>query len=418
MSIELLSPAGNLEKLRLALGYGADAAYLGLSDFSLRSNAKNFSESDLQQVHRLKAESGKRLYCTLNMIFDEKNLALLKEQLEQIKSWPFDAYIISDIGLVPVLQDAFGSSVELHLSTQASCTNSSSASMYHKMGFKRVILGRETPLEDIRRIKDANADLELEVFVHGAMCMAYSGRCLLSSHLAGRSANRGDCSHTCRWNYQLLQSGTLALEEEQRKGVYYPVSEEDGYTTILSSKDLCMIDHLQDLKVAGVDSLKIEGRMKSSYYVAVVTRAYRKALDALTTFDEGWKIFRQDLFDISHREYSTGFFYGHGPIDPTMGQGIDKSTEQGYLRDYLFCGFIGEEVSNGVFALDLKNQIRKGMTIEYIASDVYRIEDDAFTLLDEQFQPLEQADHGKVQYLKTDKPIQAGYIIRRETMVK
>lgn len=418
MGVELLSPAGNLEKLRLAFAYGADAAYLGLSDFSLRSNAKNFTTDDLEQVRVLKAESGKRLYCTLNMLFDEANLAALKEQLPVIKTWPFDAYIISDIGLVPLLQDAFGPSVELHLSTQASCTNSSSASMYHKMGFRRVILGRETPLQDIRRIKDANPDLELEVFVHGAMCMAYSGRCLLSSHLAGRSANQGDCSHTCRWNYQLLASGELALEEEQRKGVYYPVIEQDGYTTILSSKDLCMIDHLKELVDAGIDSLKIEGRMKSSYYVAVVTRAYRKALDALATGDERWRTFRQDLFDISHREYSTGFFFGHGPVDPTMGQGIDKSTEQGYLRDYLFCGFIGEQVEPGVFALELKNQIRKDMTIEYISSAVHRIEDNGFCLLDEQFQPIEQADHGKVQYLKTDKSIQTGYIIRRETVVK
>jgi len=158
--------------------------------------------------------------------------------------------------------------------------------------------------------------------------------------------------------------------------------------------------------------------MKSSYYVAVVTRAYRKALDALKTGDERWKMFRQDLFDISHREYSTGFFFGHGPVDPTMGQGIDKSTEQGYLRDYLFCGFIGEQVEPGVFALELKNQIRTGMTIEYIASDVYRIEDDAFCLLDENFQSIDQADHGKMQYLKTNKAIEKGYIIRRETVVK
>lgn len=412
MSVELLSPAGNLEKLRLALAYGADAAYLGLSDFSLRSNAKNFTSDDLDEVRKLKEESGKRLYCTLNSLFDETKLASLKEQLPLIRSWPFDAYIISDIGLVPILQDALGPHVELHLSTQASCTNSSSAAMYHRMGFSRVILGRETPLADIRRIKDANPDLQLEVFVHGAMCMAYSGRCLLSSHLSGRSANHGDCSHSCRWNYR------LALEEEQRKGVYYPISEEDGYTTILSSKDLCMIDHLQELLDAGVDSLKIEGRMKSTYYVAVVTRAYRKALDALKSGDESWKTYRQDLFDISHREYSSGFFFGHGPVDPAMGQGIDKSTEAGYLRDYLFCGFIGSAVKEGLFSLDLKNQLRKGMTIEYIASDVYRIEDDSFTLLDENFMPVDQADHGKVQYLQTDKPIQPGYIIRRQTMVK
>jgi len=424
VSVELLSPAGNLEKLRLAFDYGADAAYMGLSDFSLRKNAKNFTEQDLIEVSRLKESSGKRLYGTMNMIFDEQNLSSLRDQLTYIKTWPFDAFIISDIGLVPILQDAFGSDVELHLSTQASCTNSSSAAMYRKMGFSRVILGRETPLKDIRKIKDANPDLELEVFVHGAMCMAYSGRCLLSSHLAGRSANQGDCSHTCRWNYQLattdqiedvLKSGVLALEEQQRSGVYYPISEQDGYTTILSSKDLCMIDHLQELVDAGVDSMKIEGRMKSNYYVAVVTRAYRKALESLKNHDDKWLEYREDLFNISHREYSTGFFFGHGPVDPAMGgDSIDKSTEEGYVRNYLFCGAIGDKVKDNLYHLELKNQIKVGMQLEYIGSDVPKIVDDSFTLLDADFNPVEQADHGKVQYLQTDKPIEKGFIIRRE----
>ncbi|MGD9926364.1 MAG: U32 family peptidase [Sphaerochaeta sp.] len=427
MSVELLSPAGNLEKLRLAFEYGADAAYMGLSDFSLRANAGNFSEKDLQEVSRLKQSSGKRLYGTLNMIFDEQKLISLQEQMGTINSWPFDAFIISDLGLVPILQDALGDDVELHLSTQASCTNSSSASMYRKMGFSRVILGRETPLDDIKRIKDANPDLQLEVFVHGAMCMAYSGRCLLSSHLAGRSANQGDCSHACRWNYRLatteaieevLKSGALALEEEQRSGVYYPISEQDGYTTILSSKDLCMIDHLGELVEAGVDSLKIEGRMKSSYYVAVVTRAYRKALDNLGTGDEGWRAYREDLFNISHREYSTGFFFGHGPVDPVRGESIDKSTEKGYERNYLFCGFVGEKVAEGIYTLELKNQIKDTMKIEYIAKDVPKIEDEGFTLLDADHIPVGQADHGKIQYIKTTKPIEKGYIIRRESVPK
>ncbi|MGH0053080.1 MAG: peptidase U32 family protein [Sphaerochaetaceae bacterium] len=426
MSVELLSPAGNLEKLRLAFDYGADAAYMGLSDFSLRANAKNFTEEDLQEVFRLKEVSGKRLYGTLNMLFDEQKLASLKEQMEGIKAWPFDAFIISDLGLLPILQEALGEAVEVHLSTQASCTNSSSASMYHKLGFSRVILGRETPLDDIKRIKDANPDLQLEVFVHGAMCMAYSGRCLLSSHLAGRSANHGDCSHTCRWNYRLatteaidtvLKSGVLALEEEQRSNVYYPIVEEDGYTTILSSKDLCMIDHLEELIAAGVDSLKIEGRMKSSYYVAVVTRAYRKALDSLEQGDDSWKAYREDLFNISHREYSTGFFFGHGPVDPIRGETIDKSTEKGYVRNYLFCGFVGEQVSPGLYVLELKNQIKDTMKIEYISRNVPKIEDEEFSLLDADFHPVHQADHGKIQYLKTDKAIERGYIIRRETVV-
>lgn len=421
MSVELLSPAGNLEKLRVAFAYGADAAYMGFTDFSLRANAQNFSESDLAEVLLLKQRYGKKLYCTMNILFGEAELAELKNQIETIKSWPFDAFIISDIGLVPILKAAFGEKVELHLSTQASCINSSSAAMYHQMGFSRVILGRETPLSDIRKIKDAVPALQLETFVHGAMCMAYSGRCLLSSHLTGRSANKGDCSHTCRWNYSLaekLQSGDLALEEQQRKGVYYPIAEQDGYTTILSSKDLCMIDHIQELLDAGIDSLKIEGRMKSSYYVAVVTRAYRKALDAAYTDDTSWRAYRDDLMNISHREYSTGFFFGSGAVDPEKGSSIDKSTENGYLQEYLFCGFIGEKVKENLYALELRNQIRVGQNLEYIGNDILYLEDSSFTLLDENFQEISQADHGKIQYLQSDKPLSKGYIIRRLSMVK
>ncbi len=423
MSVELLSPAGNMEKLRVAFAYGADAAYMGFTDFSLRANAQNFSKSDLAEVQLLKEQTGKKIYCTMNILFGESELEELQAQLDQIREWPFDAFIISDIGLVPILKEAFGDSVELHLSTQASCINSSSAAMYHQMGFSRVILGRETSLQDIKKIKQAVPTLQLETFVHGAMCMAYSGRCLLSSHLSGRSANQGDCAHTCRWNYRLhekLASGELALEEEQREGVYYPIAEQDGYTTILSSKDLCMIDHIPELLDAGIDSLKIEGRMKSSYYVAVVTRAYRKALDAVHTGDTSWKAYRDDLMNISHREYSTGFFFGKGPVDPDKGTSIDKSTDTGYLQHYLFCGFIGDEVKEkeGVYALELRNQIREEQTLEYIGADILFIEDSSFTLLDENFEKVGQADHGKTQYIHSDKPLRKGYIIRRLSVVK
>ncbi len=398
MPIELLSPAGSVEKLRLAYAYGADAAYIGLSDFSLRTRATNVSESDLEAVRAIKEQYGKKLYCTMNMLFDEASIELLKGQLPAIKEWPFDAFIISDVGLVSVLREALGAEVELHLSTQASCTNSESAAFYHQAGFKRVILGRETPLDEIRRIKDRNPELELEVFVHGAMCMAYSGRCLISSYMSGRSANQGDCAHSCRWNYR------LALEEEKRPGIYFPIEEGGGYTTILSSTDLCMIDYLDELRAAGVDSLKIEGRMKSSYYVAVVTRAYRKALDK----HPDWRVYREDLFNISHREYSTGFFF---PSDR------GAITDEPYNRSYLFCGLFKEEVKPGIWAIEIKNQLKTGMTLEYISADTLSIEDTSFTLLDETFTPVAQADHPKTYYLQTDKPVDADTIIRRISTV-
>jgi len=398
VGVELLSPAGSVEKLRLALAYGADAAYLGLSDFSLRTNAKNFTEGDLDEVRRIKEASGKKLYCTLNMLFDEPHIERLKRELPAIRNWPFDAYIVSDMGAVRLLRERLGNEVELHLSTQASCTNSESAALYRDLGIQRVILGRETPLSDIRRIKDRNPDLELEVFVHGAMCMAYSGRCLLSSHMTGRSANSGDCAHSCRWKYR------LALEERERSGQYFPIEEEDGYTTILSSADLCMIDHLQSLVDSGVSSLKIEGRMKSAYYVAVVTRAYRKALDALLTKDEGWREYRTDLFAVSHREYSTGFFF---PEDR------GAITQEPYQRTYLFCGLFEEEVRPGIWRIEVKNQLQSGMQLEYITPHIPFIEDDAFTLLDEEFNVVLQADHPKRYYLQTNKAVVPGAIIRR-----
>ena len=237
--------------------------------------------------------------------------------------------------------------------------------------------------------------------------MSYSGRCLLSSFLAGRSGNQGDCSHTCRWNYRMH----YALEEEERPGVYYPIEESDGYTTILSSKDLCMIDHLDDLVDAGLSSLKIEGRMKSIYYIALVTRAYRKALDG----DSDWRLYRDDLFNVSHREYSTGFFYGHDAVDVND---IDRPTSYGYRREYIFLGSVGRQVGDGLWEVDVKNQIRTGTPVEYIGSDVYRIEDDGFTLVDGDGNPLEKLDHGKVGFLKTDKMLRRGYIIRSESKVK
>jgi putative protease len=394
--VELLSPAGDLEKLRAAYAYGADAAYMGLDRFSLRANAGNFSPDDLSEVRKLKERTGKKLYCALNILFHEDQMDDLKSSISVIKDWPFDAFIVSDMGAARVLRRMLGDNAELHLSTQASSTNSESVQCYRDLGFRRVILGRETPIKDIRRIKEKVPGIELEVFVHGAMCMAYSGRCLLSSFLTGRSSNQGDCSHTCRWNY--------ALTEEQRPNEYYPIEEQDGYTTILSSKDLCMVDHLDELKDAGVDSMKIEGRMKSSYYVAVVTRAYRKALDHAPDA----KSYRDDLFDISHREYCTGFFYGNGPV-----QADGNITKGGYVRDYLFLGYLLDEVRPHIWSLDLRNQIKLGQTLEYLSPTKSNTIDQSFKLLNSSFEYVDKIDHCKVQYLETDKQVLPGDIIRR-----
>lgn len=401
MGIELLSPAGNIEKLRTAFNYGADAAYMGMTEFSLRKNAGNFSEKEIEEVKEIKRLSGKKIYCTMNILFHQNQIEKVMNMKDEISAWPFDAFIISDIGLIPFLQKNFPER-ELHLSTQASCINSESVKMYRDMGFKRVILGREASLDDIKRIRDRVPDIELEAFVHGAMCMAYSGRCLLSAHLAGRSGNQGDCSHTCRWNYKLH----YALEEEERKGLYFPIEEEDGYTTILSSKDLCMIDHVKELEDAGLSSLKIEGRMKSVYYVAVVTRAYRKAIDNAPDADS----YKRDIFDVSHREFTTGFFFSDAPIDE---KDVSRPTSYGYERNYIFLGTVQDKVAENIYALDIRNQI-KGDGLEFIGPDIPLLKGDV-TLLDGDMNETSQLDHGKPGYIKTALPLRKGYIMRRLT---
>ena len=399
--IELLSPAGNYDKLVTAFSYGADAAYMGMTEFSLRRNAGNFSPEEIEKVRQLKEKTGKRLYCTMNILFHQRDMERIQTMADEIRSWPFDAFIISDIGLVPFLQKNFPDR-EMHLSTQASSINSESVKMYKSMGFKRIILGREASLDDIRRIKDQVPDVELEAFVHGAMCMAYSGRCMLSACLAGRSGNQGDCSHTCRWNYKLH----YAIEEEERPGIYFPISEQDGYTTILSSKDLCMIDHVKELEEAGLSSLKIEGRMKSIYYVAVVTRAYRKAIDN----DPDWERYKRDLFDVSHREYTTGFFFSSGPTETTSD--VSRPTSYGYERNYLFLGIVGRKVEDNIWAVDIRNQIKPD-GLEFIGPDMPLLQNGKIILLDENMQETDKLDHGHIGYIKSEAPLEDGWIIRK-----
>ena len=406
MPLELLSPAGNIEKLRTAINYGADACYMGLKNFSLRANAGNFSESELDEVRRIKKESGKKLYCAMNILFKEDQIEKLYSMKDEIASWPFDAFIISDIGLVDFFQKYMPEKA-LHLSTQASCINSNSVKAYQKMGFKRIILGREASLDAIKRIKDRVPEMELECFVHGAMCMAYSGRCILSAYLTGRSANQGDCSHTCRWNYKMY-----AIEEEERKGQYMPIEQGDDYTAILSSKDLCMIDHIQELKDAGLDSLKIEGRMKSVYYVAVVTRAYRKAIDD----DKDKDLYKKDLFDVSHRQYTTGFFFSSNAVDDS--NDVSRPTEYGYERAYMFLGTVKEVKENNRYVIDVKNQIRENDNLEFIGPDVPLLSDSAFKLYNAEGKEVEKIDHGHYLELETSCPLKEGYILRKESDVK
>lgn len=347
--MELLSPAGNVEKLYYAYAYGADAAYIGLKKFSLRVKADNFYDDEYKKVCELKKQfPGKKLHCALNISFHNQDIENLKENLDYFKSYPIDAFIVQDIGIVPLLQKNFPSAT-LHLSTQASCVNSEAVKMYKSLGFSRIVLGREVSLKEIREIKDAVPEMELEAFCHGAMCIAYAGRCLMSAYLTGRSAQAGACSHTCRWDFdvlaspekakQIAESGSLVLREKKRPDEYLPVYEGDDFTAVLSSKDLKMIDHLKEMKDSGLDSIKIEGRMKSVYYVALVTRAYRKALDALDgkISGEEAKPFIDELENVSHRESGTGFYFNKSEADKTVSGASDSP--------YVLAAEVKEELS-------------------------------------------------------------------------
>ena len=404
--MELLAPAGNLEKLYYAYTYGADAAYIGVKNFSLRARADNFHDDEWEKVLAIKGN--RKLYCALNIFFNNEDLKKLEAQIDYLANYPFDAFIISDLGLLPILRKYFPDR-ELHLSTQANCTNIESAGIYRDLGFSRIIPARETTLSDIAEIKDRYPELEIEAFVHGAMCMAYSGRCFLSSFLSDRSANKGDCAHACRWKYRVTQNpGEIALEEEERPGEFFPLIEGDNFTTILSSKDLCMVDYMKELQEAGVDVLKIEGRMKSIYYTAVITRTYRKALEALETGVPVplWEEYKKELYSVSHREFSTGFFFDN--------ENIQIPTDRSYVRTHLFLGSIGEHTGDGIYKLIVKNRIQTESPIEYIGPDILYKPDSTFTLFDEKMQSVSKANHGKEFFIKPSSPVQKGYILRRK----
>ncbi|MDA3939797.1 MAG: U32 family peptidase [Spirochaetia bacterium] len=396
--MELLAPAGNIEKLYYAYKYGADAAYIGIKNFSLRAKADNFSNDEWSKVEKIKGN--KKLFGALNIFFHNKDLRALEENIDYLKLYPFDTFIISDLGALPILRKYFPD-IPLHLSTQANCINKESAKIYSDLGFSRIILGRETPLNEIKEIRDYLPKIEIEAFVHGAMCIAYSGRCFLSKEMSDRSANQGDCAHSCRWNYRVL-------EEKQRPGEYMPVIQGENFTTIMSSKDMCLIDHLDKFKEAGVDSLKIEGRMKSIYYAAVVTRAYRKMIDSLEGHTiENLEGFREELFKVSHREFSTGFYLGK--------EEMDEVTKTSYERKYTFLGSVGKQVGPGKFNLIVKNQIRVENELEYIGPDVLFLKDSNYSLFDKDGEKVIKADHGKVYTLETELPLKEGYILRKQT---
>ena len=411
ISVELVAPAGNLEKLRYAWEYGADAAYIGLKRFSLRVKADNFFTDEYKTIRSLKERyalngTPKKLLCALNISFHNDDIKAFLAEADYFTLYPIDAFIIQDIGMVPVLRKHFPN-IPLHLSTQANCINYEAARVYRDLGFKRIVLGREASLADIAEIKSRVPEMELECFVHGAMCIAYSGRCLISAYLTGRSANAGACTHSCRWDY------SLAVEEKERPGEYFPIEEGDGYTAVFSSKDLCMIDSLADMQKAGVDALKIEGRMKSLYYTALVTRAYRKQIDALAgkIAPAEAEPFVRELYNTAHRAFGTGFYFSKDDANKTT-RGESKSP-------YLMAGTIGKEFGNNRYEFISMNKITADMPLEYVGPDICTIYDNAYRLLDpETGSARDWVCHGHPCIIETEAPIRSGFIVRIKAPAK
>ncbi len=348
-TIELLSPAGDWERMEMAVAYGANAVYLAGGMFGMRSFAGHFGEGVLDKAVDYCHSRGVKVYVTCNTMPRNDEIPQLPAWLEYLEATKVDAVILADMGVL-ALAKRHAPTVDVHISTQASIVNYVSAQMYYDLGASRVILARELSLEDIRLLRQQTPkELELEAFVHGAMCMSYSGRCLLSSFMTGRDANRGACAQPCRYQY--------ALMEETRTGEAYTIVEEAGETFILNSRDLCMIDHVQELVEVGVSSLKIEGRAKSAYYAGVITGAYRQALDAVERGVPLDAVWRDEVEHISHREYSTGFFYGE------PGQYVKSS---GYFCDWKIVAFVVSCTEDGFATLTLRNKFATGEEVEVV----------------------------------------------------
>ncbi len=322
---ELIAPAGDLNKLKTAIAYGADAVYAGGKEFNLRNAASNFSLSDIEEAVEYVHERNKKIYIPLNIFAHNHHIPKLEQYLKELAKYPVDALIISDPGILEIVKDVLPE-MSIHLSTQANCTNSKSAEFWFRQGVKRIVLAREMSLDEISETSSGGS-YETEVFVHGAMCISYSGRCYLSSYMAGRGANEGDCAQSCRWKYSIV--------EEKRPNEFFDVFEDGGLTSIMSSRDLCMIQHIPELISAGIDAWKIEGRMKSQYYVATVTRVYREAIDTFFKNDvyEYQDKWLDELEKISHRGYCTGFFFGSPGAN-----GQNVSSGDGYVRTHKILG--------------------------------------------------------------------------------
>ncbi|MBQ7745413.1 MAG: U32 family peptidase [Ruminococcus sp.] len=399
---EILSPAGDFECLQAALDFGADAVFLAGKMFGMRSSSKNFDRDDLKKACDLAHSMGKKIHVTCNILPKNSELEALPSFLEFSQDIGVDALIIADAGVLEMAK-RYAPKVAIHISTQAGVTNYATANALYNLGASRVVMAREVPLSDIAEIRAKTPkELEIECFVHGAMCVSFSGRCLISSYLTGRDANHGDCAQPCRWKYHLY--------EEKREGQFFPVEEFDGGTYLYNSRDMCMIEHIPELVAAGVSSFKIEGRAKSSYYTAVTTNAYRHAVDDFYAEGENFKLkpwIKEELEKISHREYSTGFYFGYEP-----GQTTDNG---GYIRHYDAAAFCEKSIDDTTSVISQRNKFCVGDTLDILPPGGVPYNVKCISLTNADGEQVESAPHPKqILTMKSDLPVPAGSVLRRK----
>ncbi len=383
---ELLAPAGSLEKLKYAIMYGADAVYIGGEAFSLRVASKNFTIEEIKEGIDFAHERGAKVYITANIIPHNSDLETFPEFVKEVDKLGADAIIVSDLGAFSIVRSV-APNLDVHISTQANNTNFASANAWYNMGAKRVVLARDLSFDEIKEIREKTPnELEIECFVHGAMCVSYSGRCLLSNYLTQRDSNRGACSHPCRWKYYLM--------EEIRPGEYLPVFENERGTFIFNSKDLCMIEYIPELIDAGVTSFKIEGRVKNELYVATVVKAYRDAIDAYMRDKENYKAddaTLTELTKVSHREYTDGFYFGK----PTPKHHLYTSNT--YIQEYTIAGVVtGFEEETALTVIKQKNKFQKGDVLDVLTPSGDNFSFTVFEMYDGDGNPIESAPHGEM----------------------
>jgi len=402
---ELLAPAGNMEKLKVAFAYGADAVYIGGKRFGLRAFADNFTPEEIKEGIDFAHRIGKKVYVTMNIFARNEDFNGMEEYIRYLKRVGADAVILSDPGIIELVKKT-EPDLEIHLSTQASTTNYHSALFWHKIGVKRIILARELSINEIRQIRDNTPEsLELEAFVHGAMCMSYSGRCTISNYLTGRDANRGECTQPCRWRYYVV--------EEKRPGQFMPIEEDDRGTYLFNSRDLCMLEHIPELVKIGLSSLKIEGRMKSVYYIASVVSSYRKELDKYLNNPSEYRLDpknMEELRKVSHRPYTTGFYFDK----PTEKLTYYESSD--YVRGYDFVAMLLENFEDkGLILVEQRNRFHKGDLLEIMQPEEDHIEYEVNEMYDEEMRLITSAPHPQQRiYLPFEGKLKPWSLFRRK----